>query len=204
MYPRKRRLTKSERKTLRHAQEKPSRKRFLFDNNVVCNLSSFRCTAKTKAGARCKRRVVIGLPKCNQHLRRDHGIEIKKQGSMGNGVFAARDLKPPYRITYGGELRGAKDFNGVYDEGDTAPYAIGLNSEISLDAACQRWIGSLLNHTTKKRANMRLVVPRHGRRRATETAKAYLELVKPVEKGTPLMWNYGPQYKFGGKGHKTK
>ena len=205
MYPRKRQLTGPERKMLKHAEEKPSsRRKFVFDNTIVCRLSSFRCTAKTREGRRCKRRVVIGLPKCNQHLRRDHGVEIKSQGSMGKGLFAARDLDKPFRITYGGELRNANQFNAVYDENDTAPYAIGLNASTTLDAACQRWVGSLLNHTTRAQANMKLVVPTSGPKRTTNTAKAFLELTKPVKKGTALMWNYGNQYKFdGSKKHRT-
>jgi hypothetical protein len=204
MYPRKRKLTGPERKTLKYAEEKQSRRKFTYDNTIVCRLSSFRCTGKTVKGHRCKRRVVVGLPKCNQHLRRDHGVEIKKQGAMGKGVFAARDLKPPFRITYGGELRNAKDLNAVYDEDDTAPYAIGINASTTLDAGCQRWVGSLLNHTSsKKRANMELVIPRSGPRRTTHTAKAFLELTKPVKKGTALMWNYGHEYEFGGKKHQT-
>ena len=48
----------------------------------------------------------------------------------------------------------ADDFNSVYGEDDTAPCAIGLNKATTLDAACQRWAGSILNHTTKKKANM--------------------------------------------------
>lgn len=202
MYPRKRKLTKDEKKTLKYGKERPSSKKFVFENKTVCKLSSFQCTGTTLKGLRCKRRVVIGLPKCHQHLRIEDGLEIRQQGTMGKGMFATRDISPPFRITYGGELRNADDFNSVYGEDDTAPYAIGLNKTTTLDAACQRWAGSILNHTTKKKANMLLVVPRHGQKRTTKTAKAYLKLLKPVKKGTALMWNYGNEYKFKNK-HRT-
>ena len=47
-------------------------KEFIFkiDNNVVYhgNLVSSQCTAHSKAGSRCKRRCVIGIPFCYTHL----------------------------------------------------------------------------------------------------------------------------------------
>ena len=47
-------------------------KEFIFkiDNYVIYhgNLVSSQCTAHSKAGSRCKRRCVIGIPFCYTHL----------------------------------------------------------------------------------------------------------------------------------------
>ena len=127
---------------------KKSSKKFRFENKYVCQLDSFQCDHIAQStGHRCKRRVVIGVDKCFHHLKSAYGVQIKHQSAeMGKGLFAAKDLKKGHKIPYGGQVWDATQSNKVYDEDATMPYAILLNKSDSLDAACQRWVGSLANH----------------------------------------------------------
>lgn len=188
---------------------KKSSKKFRFENKYVCKLDSFQCDHIAQStGHRCKRRVVIGVDKCFHHLKSAYGVQIKHQSAeMGKGLFAAKDLKKGHKIPYGGQVWDATQSNKVYDEDATMPYAILLNKYDSLDAACQRWVGSLANHAPVSQANMKLNVKQKGTSKdlakAKRNAMIYLILTKDVKKGKPLMWNYGDTYGFK-ENHSTK
>lgn len=172
----------------------PSRKTFRFDDKPVCVLDSVQCTSSTKLGPRCKRRVVVGVDKCWAHTVRDYKVRVVNQRlrgqDIGKGLEAAADLKKGHIIPYFGQLRAAREFNRAYPQDATAPYAIKVTDNLSLDAACLRSIGSLVNHDSHAR-NINCAIEVDFRKRGTRTTgRADIVLTKNVKKGTPLFWNY--------------
>lgn len=189
------RVTKEEYARARRMRSKPSQRRFKYDGKVVCALESTQCTSRTRSGARCKRRVVFGVDKCWNHTIRDHKVRVVRDQRLrgkllGRGVEAAEDLPRGHRIPYFGQLRRGAEFNRAYPDDATAPYAIMVTDNLSLDAACLRSIGSLVNHSDRK-SDINCVIELDPNNRPTrKIARMDIVLTRPVKKGTPLFWNY--------------
>ena len=145
--------------------------KYFIDNepNFVCTLEKQRCSCMKPDGNRCRRKVVIGLEFCSQHLALKRQLKIKKSTipNSGMGVFAIDSRLPSddtKTILFHGERnkkRGTGDFITNYNgetisntemedryHDFTAPYACRINPRESVDAACSRGLGSMINSTT--------------------------------------------------------
>ena len=71
----------------------------------------------------------------------------------------------------------------------TAPYGIQYNKNTYIDSALLRVIGSLINHTQMKNANVRFSVDRRNR-------AINLVATKNIRNGDELLENYGRDYEF--------
>ena len=198
------RVSSRENARARHLRSVPSRRLFKYDGRIVCPLESVQCTATANSGGRCKRRVVFGVDKCWNHTIRDYKVRVVRDQRLrgkrlGRGLEAAGDLPKGHRIPYFGQLRRATEFNKAYPEDATAPYAIMVTDTMSLDAACLRSIGALVNHSNRASDINCKITLNPGNKRTDRIARADLLLTRAVKKGTPLFWNYNANNADGSK-----
>ena len=136
-----------------------------------CNITCTPCGYITASGRACSRNVCIGLPRCWQHTRKEYNVRIKNSSipGAGKGLFyqdpayaigATIDL-PAVRnlFKYTGQIITEAQYTQRYgDEDDTpsmlVPYFSPGPGGRDIDAACQRGIASLINHS--KSANCRI------------------------------------------------
>lgn len=149
----------------------PSRSmRFKSASKFTCPLQCQSCLGMTKTGARCRRRVCVGLRYCYQHLTH-YGLRIAQSTipGAGKGLFAwDRDAarRPMDRSTtrkqsarrapilfkrgdfitiYDGELIDAATVTRRYGN-RIAPYVLHNRRETVVeDGACHRGVGTLIN-----------------------------------------------------------
>jgi len=162
-----------------------------------CQLQCTQCTATTKSGQRCKRRVCVGQPKCSQH--RD--FVIKKSGipNAGMGLFAKREFKKNEVIgEYYGEQVNASQLKSRYGQ-STAPYALQAGGVI-FDAACKRSLMSVANARKNfSQANAKFSNSLNANGRVNVRAK------KKIKAGKEVFVHYGSDYwKFNDGTYKTK
>jgi len=166
-----------------------------------CILVSKQCKEKTINQTRCKKKSVIGVPYCYIHLLNKKHLRVKKSTipNSGNGLFAINKNIPndtivfkkgDYIIDYFGEKVTNDILNNRYGE-KTAPYGIVVNKtrDIYEDGACQRGIGSLINHKSSTFANAKFYV-----NRSNNTIK--IKAIKNIKNGHEIFINYGRRYKF--------
>jgi hypothetical protein len=160
-------------------------------------LDSLQCIDHTKAGARCKRKCVIGSPYCCTHLAYRHHLKIKTSliPNAGKGLFAIEpgnaDLdevlfdKGDTICAYKGELINLATLNERYGQ-YTAPYTIQISANSFEDAAKTRGIGSLAN--TKPNHQNATISIYQGR--------ASLKATKDIKNGQEIYLSYGRQYRL--------
>lgn len=117
-------------------------------------LESYQCVDHTKAGARCKRRCVIGSPFCSTHLAYKHHLKTKPSQipNAGKGLYCCDPLNSNSHevlfetgetiCAYKGEIIDKDELINRYSN-KTAPYAIGISNNRYEDASRVRGIGSL-------------------------------------------------------------
>lgn len=197
-------------------------------HEFTCLLTCDRCTGTSKSGARCSRRVCIGLPLCWQHLLSEKHVRVRASTipAAGKGLFAmltGPQLKRTGRaapvvfrkgdriLTYTGELIGHRELTRRYDDRSvhppveyTAPYTFELERVAPaafVDSACQRGAASLVNHTNRARdANATFRAVGRGRQ-----ARIDLVALKAIRHGDEIFAHYGPAYLFDdGAQHATR
>lgn len=180
--------------------------RFRFNSpnkHFTCTMHGQPCGAKLANGGTCRRRVVIGLPRCFSHLERDRSLRIKVSTvpGAGRGLFAynrrkQRDkggpgkvllFKPRQVIT---ELTGEVIPKNVTQNrygNHTAPYATSLSSTKNINSACRRGVGAMINtHLDRTKWNCVLAPPVGG--------KIYVKATKPVHHDEELFCDYSNEY----------
>jgi len=182
--------------------------------NFVCTLEKQQCSCIKSDGNRCRRKVVIGLEFCFQHLELKRHLKIKKSTipNSGLGVFALDSRLPSddtKTILFRGERnkkRGTGDFITNYNgetisntemedryHDNTAPYACRINPRAVVDAACSRGLGSMINSTTSySAANCEFVQRRVGH----QPVGVYVRARKNIRNGEELKVWYGKDYLF--------
>ena len=151
-----------------------------------CKLVCKRCTADTKTGAQCARTTRKQLPYCFQHTRSLSHLDLRPSTlpGAGTGVFALKTFEPNEEIvTYTGEVLTKDEIEARYGQ-DTAPYALRINRNHFIDAACARGTGSLIN-TNPGHNNARFKVSRTG--------KASIIATRRIPSGSELFVDYGPR-----------
>lgn len=160
-------------------------------------VQSLQWADNTKAGARCKRRCVIGSPWCSTHLSYKHHLKIKPSliSNAGKGLYACDPLnstsnavlfkKGETIVKYHGELINLETLNERYDH-HTAPYTVQISANSYEDGAKTRGIGSLANTNP-------------GHNNATFSiyqGRASLKATKPIRNGEEIYLSYGRAYKL--------
>lgn len=180
--------------------------KFQFKNqngNIMyeCELKSQQCIHHGLKG-RCKNRVVMGLPRCWIHTLQHNSLRVLPSTlpHAGKGLFVKAKIKPnesPNKIIfkkgdfvaeYGGKLESMNrvDRNyGIY----TAPYGVSISSNLVRDAACERGIGSMINHQPESKCNCRFSVN-------YLTKKCNIKATKNIRNGSELFVNYNKSYRF--------
>ena len=163
-------------------------------------LDSMQCEAVKDNGEQCNNNTVIGHDFC--HVHRKHMLHLQIKDSTltdaGKGLFAFGEankviFKKGSRIClYNGELIDTDKLLERYHD-NTAPYTVQLHNKNGEpqyeDAAMERGIGSLANHSrNKSKINARLSINRGN--------KAQLIATKNIKSGQEIFVNYGPDYKF--------
>ena len=109
----------------------------------------------------CSKTTCIALPFCPKHTREVCGLQMKKSGLHGKGIFAYGPAGTVVfgkgaRVAYfGGELMGEAALRRRYGTGGDGPYVAAVSSKMSLDGACQRHLGAMINHGKGRDANVR-------------------------------------------------
>ena len=174
---------------------------FKIGDDVVYhgNLVSSQCTAHSKAGSRCKRRCVIGIPFCYTHLLYNNHLRIKKSTipEAGLGLFAMDPLdssnhvifKAGETITkYYGETINLAELNNRYHH-KTAPYAIEIiRHKLYEDGALSRGVGATANRKTGS-ANATLSINTRGK-------YASLKATKNIYNNQEIFLSYGTAFKM--------
>jgi len=161
-------------------------------------LETHRCRANSKAGDRCKNRVTIGLSTCWQHTLSQKFSQVKTSTipEAGDGLFAREGpiddrsivvFKPGDVICqYNGEVISQENLEERYG-GNTAPYAVLLNSNRREDGALARGVGTLINHNARKK-NCRIAINRNDR--------AQIISIENIKNGGELFVSYGRSCRF--------
>ena len=181
------------------------------DNETIfnCFVTAYVCKAVNKNGTRCKRTTTIGSPYCYTHLLYKKHIKIKPSTipNAGKGVFAVDPKRAPgtiiFRngdviIPYASELITTEDRANRYGP-YTAPYAVQLSNQYARDGACDRGIGSLINHRPQPgQQNVEFAVN-------NRTREVNIKAIKNIRNGEELFASYGPGYNFNDNTtHTTK
>ena len=192
------------------------------ETTFQCVLNSQQCEATNKNRRRCGRRCIIGTPLCSTHLMYMMKLKIMPsqvpavQTFNGKGLFAFDPRQPAGAVVfnvgdvicrYEGEILTRAELDERYNyEGEeyTAPYALEEKRNKNIDCACDRGIGSLVNHTTNALANIEFKNGYTGRgenRRDFINVKAKRIIYNHQE----LLVNYGNAYRFNEPtSHSTK
>lgn len=192
---------------------------YLFREEASCFLKCRRCFfVNPRSKLQCKKNVCIGRPYCWQHLLQEMRLRVRRSTlvvdgkSVGNGLFAeASASELPTLATnnqgvaivfrkgdsiapYHGIQRTKQQTQLLYGN-TTAPYAIHLNKDTDIDAACDRGIASLANHKPMSQCNAEL---------KSGGGKVSLKAKKNIRQGEEIFANYGNAYNFGDNDHETK
>ena len=119
-----------------------------------CQLQCTQCTGRTRAGARCRRRVCIGTTRCFTHRRTQDSLVVKKSliPNAGRGVFTTRRIPRGQTIGYyHGEVIDGTEVDERYgiDPRSNAPYTISASrtrhpsGNRNVDSACVRSVLSM-------------------------------------------------------------
>lgn len=174
---------------------------FKANNNTLftCNLQCVQCKEIKSNGRRCSLKTCIGTPYCWIHLLHNKHLRIlnSQVAGAGKGLFAISKQAPDNAILfrtgdvvieYDGETISHNQLDRRY--GDyTAPYALAHGRTVE-DAACKRGIGSISNHSNRKRdSNVRYSLSR-------TTGRFRLIATKPIRNGHEILSHYGNEYRF--------
>lgn len=184
---------------------------FLIDRRTFfsCPLKCVQCTAKTKRGTRCQRRVCMGTPYCHNHMMSELKVRVLQSNIAGAGkglfamlpntddrvlVFAEGDTIVDYR----GETVTEAELDRRYSADRTAPYAICSPTRCK-DAACDRGVAAFANHAPASRANAKFIPNESGN-------KIYLVATKNIYNKSEIKVDYGATYRLNepGSGHDTR
>lgn len=149
------------------------------------------------AGSRCKRKTVIGVPWCYQHLASEMSLKIQASTieDAGKGLFAISKTKEiVFRkgqtiIEYQGEKITHHELEKRYGN-KTGPYAITTTQDQIIDAACERSVGAIANHKASRHANAKFF---------TQNKSIILQAIKQIKNGDEIFVNYGPDFELGDK-----
>jgi hypothetical protein len=170
-------------------------------------LQSNRCEEIKPDGHQCRRKVVMGAPYCNIHLKYKHFLVIRDSTiqNAGKGVFVFHPQKQEDEIIfkkgericyYEGEVLTHDQFLERYTAHDkTAPYTVQLHNNKFEDGALKRGIGSLLNHKRMSGCNCKLSISHNNR--------AQIIATKNIYNYEELFINYGRSYRFNEAGVET-
>ena len=176
---------------------------FKIGNEIVyrTQVQSLQCADHTKAGARCKRRCVIGSPYCATHLAYQHHLKIKPSNipNSGKGLFAWNPMssnqneivfrKNETICAYKGEIINEEELIERYGD-KTAPYAVSISRDRYEDAGKIRGIGSLAN-TNPGHNNATLSIYR---------GHASLKATKNIHNREEIYLSYGREYRLNEPG----
>lgn len=141
---------------------------------------------------KCGVPVIFGAPYCAFHLDEEYSVEIVPEPRIGRGHkglrATARFRAGDFIVPYGGEVVTNRELQERYGP-HTAPYALGLSSRLSQDAALLRSAGAFSNHY-KGLAS----VPnaRFEKRRGI----MWLRAIRRIERGEAILTDYGPDYEL--------
>ena len=176
-------------------------KKFRFPSTEFeCPLASHQCMAITASGTQCRRRTVIGVDLCWNHLLKLKHLRIKRSiiPHAGLGLFASDPSRPADAIIfrpkqmivdYEGEDIDIHELNRRYDE-ETGPYAVErIENRAYQDGACERSVASNINRSSLGlRNNARLGKGRHGYIRVYAAAN--------IRNGQEILVSYGRTYRM--------
>lgn len=141
---------------------------------------------------------MIGTPLCWMHLLSQKKLRVKTSTipHAGKGLFVMARRQGPNDIVfrsgdvvvdYSGESITERVLQNRYGE-YTAPYGLREGNQIE-DGACLRGAGTIANHGTGRRANVRYSFSRAA-------GKFRLVATKNIRNGQEILANYGNGYKF--------
>ena len=171
-----------------------------------CNLARKQCKGHgTKK--RCQRRVSIGFEFCWQHLQITHHLKIKPSliPGAGLGLFAVNPSvnakgvvfhnKTVIFPSFGGIAMTEDEIDNRYgdESSDVAIYAIRLDGDRFVDAACLRGVLAHLNHSPDHHPNARLVL---------DKGEMLLQATKPIRTDSEILIDYGEDNMFPPSGVK--
>ena len=168
------------------------------DGELDKALKGFQCQFIKPNRQRCKKRCVIGIPLCWIHSLQEYKVKVRESNipNAGLGLFVDDKDSDDNEIVfkngeliclYNGEIINQHKLNERYSR-FTAPYAIELHKKVFEDGAIERGIGSLINHTTRAKANVRFSISREN--------KCNIVAIKNIRNNQELLINYGSSYKF--------
>jgi hypothetical protein len=192
-----------------NAKTAPRYTLFDEDNDPLfsCSLKCVRCQGGTR-GRQCKRTVCIGLPVCWQHARTYYNIRIKDSNiqGAGKGVFVDRPrtaqgvlvFKKKDKICpYYGDVLNEDEYNARARNPIYTLRLRGGENPLYEDAACERGIGSIINHTTTRNSNVRFSIGNNPK-------KGWIVATKNIYNGDELLVNYGSDYVLGADAFETR
>jgi hypothetical protein len=163
-------------------------------------LKSKQCNHIRSDNSRCLKRCLIGLDLCWIHLESTKKLKINKSRYLRrfqgeNGLYAFKRNGGTRRLfkkndvicNYNGEVINTDELEYRYGN-KTGPYAVKISQDLYEDAALQRGVGSMINHTFRQnRINCHLK-KRNGRIK--------IIALKDIKNGTELLTTYGSAYIF--------
>lgn len=159
-----------------------------------CNLQCFQCKAQTKTGARCRRRVCVGLPYCYFHIEKLN-LKILPSRIHGKGLFAFNRresknkilFKPQdFIIEYTGEKVSHRILDDRYGKNGLAVYSYS-EGDVVIDAACKRSIASTINHSGTRSNCLTFL----------ENGKFNIYATKNIKNHEEILLNYGEYFRDG-------
>lgn len=162
-------------------------------------LQSVRCSFIKKNGQQCKKKCMIGTPMCRQHLLMKYRVTVKKSSveNAGLGLFA--EITHPRKVVfkknniivpYDGERIDKAELDRRYGNNYTAPYALQVSDQIYEDGALRRGVGTLVNHSAKKK-NAKL---------DKEDGVGFVRATKNINSGEEIFVDYGEDYNLAEDG----
>ena len=173
------------------------------DKHIDKKLVTNRCEHLKANNQLCKNKITIGQKLCHIHRLIELHLKVKKSNipNAGKGLFCKDPTKGANDIifrkgdkicNYNGELITEVELNNRYGD-DTAPYAIELHRKRYSDGAIVRGVGTLLNHSTKAKSNVRFSIKQ-------DNSDITIVAIKNIKNGAELLINYGRAYKFNEPG----
>ena len=184
---------------------------FRIGSNIQfqCQLVSEQCSSKCKNGEPCKRRVVMGLPYCWNHLLLNKHLRVQKSTipNGGKGLFVINKKinnntilfrKGDRIIEYSGEIIDDEELDRRYKD-EAAPYTLEVEPDINIDCACARSAGGIAN-TKPSHNNAVFRLDEQSRQH-----KVYLVATKNIRNNSEVFVSYGRTYRMHGNfSHNTK
>lgn len=193
-----------------------------YRNNKLfffCPINCRQCNYVKPDRIQCKNRVCIGIPLCWMHAQVVYKLRVKDSRIHGKGVFAhdpkskKDNLKIVFKkgqviLEYLGEILDQNELERRYSSG-TAPYTLKVKDSVFVDAACERSISSIINHSTSKFANVEFSYRLDKSRRSVSNRSGRVMVIvakKNIRNNQELLVNYGSDYVFDEPGtfHQTK